>query len=348
LDNEHFSPLNQLYNNNLKDYLNSELYICTECIKYAYHSYFHQVRFTDKCFIHNCKLKNATEINKSILYSIHLDNLYAYKYEHDNKEIVKPMYVNVFKAPVLIQNGFKQLISKIQIYSSDNLLIRIIDSCKTKNIKYNVHMSQVLNRIFFNKQLSFEPILTTTKESIKQSYINCINAYEIEFRNKFHEYNEFVLIQYICFKTIEEVLSNFAENNILEVQSKLCNYMQIEEESRTIATALIFAYNISDSRDVYDCTGNNLMIHSSLHDVIHNSLDIKCIGDIIIDNDVDDIFYLNLFLYKKTLYNIYEQTKEQIAMEPNIKINIKFNYELPQYIITKNKDKIYKVYECRH
>ena len=54
LDNKHFAPLSQLYNNNVNDYLNHDLYICTDCIKYGYHSYFHQLKFTDKCFIHNC------------------------------------------------------------------------------------------------------------------------------------------------------------------------------------------------------------------------------------------------------------------------------------------------------
>lgn len=66
-----FKLLSETYN--ARCLFHDNLRYCPECMKHGYHSYFHQVKFTDKCFIHGCDLVDLCSCN------------YKYRIEYKNK-----------------------------------------------------------------------------------------------------------------------------------------------------------------------------------------------------------------------------------------------------------------------
>ena len=66
----HFKPLEKLMGNNLSQIFYSKVHICPKCIRYGYHSYFHQLNFENGyCFKHTTEKLIETKTPYYITYS---------------------------------------------------------------------------------------------------------------------------------------------------------------------------------------------------------------------------------------------------------------------------------------
>lgn len=223
----HFKPLEKLAGNNLSFLFEKKVQICPKCIRYGYHSYFHQLCFRDGyCFIHSNEKLVQTEIPYYISYSedgYFFDNDIIHKYLLPSQDIIYNLLVEKnFKFPDIVHWGDNICNLKIYNFNPTNFIFTKISL---------QHLCHDINNLFKEEKIVYgTEIYSIDKETAQkkwESYHFNESLYDIPYEmyhNWFADYCYFYSkkLYAICEEQkIEDTLRNFRGSFLAEYHRNL-------------------------------------------------------------------------------------------------------------------------------
>lgn len=166
ITSNHYDYIRPLRHNPLENYINNTLKVCPICIKYGYHSYFHQFIFEKTCFIHH-KVKlvetggmYCIKNNSSTAFA---DVINANIFVHNSDDVlINTIYNKNFFAKAYSISTALQSISIINLNSRKDL--------RNVNLKMPDELCKYLHNIYWGKKFTNKPLYVINKYEMEEQW----------------------------------------------------------------------------------------------------------------------------------------------------------------------------------
>lgn len=340
---KNYSILNCFTVNRMKTYMKEDLYYCPKCMKYGYHSIFHQLNFMNKCFIHKEQSLIAANGQK---YSL----LFSQREPYEGLEgFPNTKDITLYKDSLLSE------INEMKFELPES--IKIIDP---NYEKYNypvlskLHSStkKLMCSLMFGNN-TIKPIhVVSIKENDKQ-FENLIEYYNRTYRYVFDGYVRrhpkfyYPSVYLAIYDHVKKLMNNISEYKIHELSANLRYNKNIlyNEEDKYISflTSSAFLCSLEDEHFYklksvweYDNNYKNMSFYVNL-----SNLETE-----IISHDSLKYHYIYTLVFRRIADIVYNQIQEQFYLAYGYNpLWYEYDLKIPQYVITLADD-IFKIYEC--
>jgi hypothetical protein len=305
IKDNHFSYLDVFRNNDFTQVFHKELHYCPKCMKLGYHSYLHQLSFTNSCPFHDEQLLIMRYKDKAVPYSIDFTPTEAYSAMQAREKQPAERFFDILPS--------KELIDGIWQIAPDNIKIDV---------------SPVQKIIFFNP--SIEP-----SESVKQNkettfkLIDCLRK----------DTSNIELIQNIDKDVLQKSISNMQQHKLYY---KIDNEEYVKAATAVITAYIVTnardLYEGIDNSIIYHYYTHN-KVRRCAFSIFNIEGYINSKG--IIDNFIPFLIFAHLFnkLYEQIIINL----QADIELSLNYyRHSIDFN--VPDYVVVQ-KEEYYDIFE---
>lgn len=343
---KNFEVLNCFSVNNLETYMHKDLFYCTICMKYGYHSMFHQLKFLNNCFIHE---KQSLIKAPNQLYAI----LLSRKKPYEGLDVLP-------NANDIVSN--KDLLLKDLINFSLKLpeSIRVIDPDYKKYhhpevTDLNKSTIKLVYSIMFSN-IKQQPIKKISVKNNNMNFNRKINYYHKKYNYYFNINDEtyrrihYPSVYLAIHDYVRKLMSDLSVDDIHRIGYNLRhNEVQFgKDDQKYIAflTASAFLCTVKAENFIhlkrmwpYDKNYADLAYYVDLFNLQYeqltrNSLKYHYVLKIIFERIADKV--------NKQFRKYFHEQFSQLIEDP---LFFNYKFRIPQFVVTFS-DKVFKIYEC--
>lgn len=346
--NNHFRDLDIFLGNNPNVIFREDIYFCPKCIELGYHSYWHQVKMITNCPFHGEKLKVATYNERTIKYSILSLRTEAFSSMHDRKTIPVERFAQILPSRVLIDGPWDNISKEISFpqVSLERLIFYNPFFDNTGIMKQPQDCTyDFMYQLLLKQDIKIKPILKISLEKCEQRLSNIIEQAKQWFESRYMLYNHYQVGAWYITSLIETLTSPYTSEEISDAMRNLRKLPENNDKFIDVASALLTAYNASNSRTLGEALDHSLILKPSTHNVRRNMFSLDEMEQFITkESSVHQ--YINYFIYER-LFNLLHQQIRHLLTHSN-KTN--FDYQdriplnIPDYVITL-QESLFEIYE---
>lgn len=327
--------------NRLETYMNEDLYYCPECMKYGYHSIFHQLKFMNNCFIHK---KQPLIIVKNMNYALFFSQRNSYK----EMEIVPTV------RDITLNKNF--LLSKIKkLHFNLPECIKVIDP-NYKKYKFpkiptmNESTKKLLHSIMFGEN-NQKPIHEVYMQENEIEFEKLLKHYRTYYLNNFnlfrYQIGLFPSVYFAIYDYTQKILGNITVKELHQISSNLRYNQNISREEGdkyiSFLTASAFLCSVNDE-NFYRL--KRVWSYDKNYENMDYYIDLSNLEEELITHSPERYHYIYTLVFRRIADLIYRQIQEQFYLSyDNNPLWHKYNLKIPQYVITLADD-IFQIYEC--
>ncbi len=345
IDNKWFSVLNPFSVNEYSTILNCDLHFCPKCMKLGYHSFFHQLRFIDKCFIHKKELLIKAN-NRD--YSVQL-----YKQNPYDGVDVKPNVIDLALGKKLMTKKLSEL-----SFGSPKS-IRIIDpnySQRRDSEIYELNKStkKVLYNLLFRKEKNISiPILMISVDEEKRKFKKCMSYYSEKYSYSSYS-NDMKIIPYpsvylSIYDYVQKILGFLGESEIhrLSYNLRYEQNMNLNDKDKYIAMITSSCLLAIFEDEMFFKLKYIWPSAKKLHMRKPYYVYLQPLENESYTHDGFYYHYISTVIARRISSIVHNQIKEQWHEGDGFNHSeYPYKIKLPQYIVTFDKD-IFSIYECK-
>lgn len=332
--------------NNLETYMQKDLFYCPICMKYGYHSMFHQLKFLTNCFIHE---KQSLIKAPNQIYAI----LFSRKKPYEGLSVLPNAKDIVLNKELL----FTDLIN-FSLKLPDSIRVIDPDYKKYNHPKVtdlNKSTLSLVNSIMFgnNKQQPLHQI------SVKKNCIyfkQMVNYYRKKYNYNFHTTDEiyrrlhYPSVYLAIHDYVRRLMSNLSADDIHRISYNLKEDEVLfgEEDDKYISflTASAFLCSVKTENFIhlkemwpYDKNYEELAYYVDLSNLQYeqltrNSLKYHYVLKLIFERIADKV--------NKQFQNYFNEIFSQLNEDA---LFYSYKFTIPQFVVTFS-DNVFKIYEC--
>lgn len=355
IKDNHFSYLDVYRNNDFTQLFHKELHYCPKCMKLGYHSYLHQLSFTDSCPFHNEQLLCLKYKGNTVPYSIDLTPTGAYSVMQAREKQPAERYIDILPSKNLIDGIWQNTPDYIKIDDSPmhNIIFfnpSIEPSEPVKQIKYSTFkLVDTLSKD--NRNIEYKPIFHLDTKSCVLEYNELLARSEAWFESKYQIFNRCNLECWFIAMLIDELIhkidKDVLQKSISNMQRHKFYYKIDSEEYLQSAATVITAYIVTNARDLYEGVDNSIIYHYSTHNKVR-----RCVFSIFdIESYINNKCIIDYYIPFLIFVRLFNKLYEYIIIKLQADIELSFNYysqsidfNVPDYVIIR-KDDCYKIFE---
>lgn len=352
INRKHFSFLDVFYGNDLSQLLHNDIYYCPKCMKFGYHSYFHQLKFINTCPFHNQPLIHAKFNESYVPYSIDTIEVEAYSRMQDRETKSADKYVNVLPARELIDGIWDTYPKDININKPIYTAIRFFNP-STELSEHFLSMKdftfETVKKLFFNESNNIEPIMRISEDDCKLRYTELLAKVKKWEKSVYYNLLNDELEQWYIASIIDELKNDvddiIFEHTLSNMSLKKFYYDVDINQFIKAATLIWTSYIVTNSRTLNEALDQSIIYHFYKH----KNLNCKfTFNNMLNSKDFRNGFsvYINYIIYKNLFNNLYNCLSDRLKKCPSSAFNYfeAVDIEIPDYIITC-KDGYYDIYE---
>lgn len=344
----HFSELRQLKYNEPTQYLNDCLYFCPQCIKYGYHSYFHQIKFLDTCIFHNINLCKAQDEDRNDFpFAILRGRREAYKSSCDTNNSLSKKFTNIPTARELVTYIWDKKYPEYMFSASNYDTIRFIYSTEQQMQKTSSVAYIVAKEAFLGHNIAMSPITTISFSKCNELYMDLVNKMQSWYEKRRLKYSQAKIPEWFFPNSLKKYVDENDPSLVndwikLEYQQRAIT----PEHLRAIATIILLhkLVGIKNSFEAIEFTKEryNPRYQWRHCDISFNSIMLQKIDE----NEFS--IYLSCFIFERIVNNMFflilNKLRKEKIKEVIFDLDVDFNSLLPNYVIL-SQNNTYYIYE---
>lgn len=336
-----FDMLSPFSLNNYSVFLERKFRYCPKCIKYGYHSYFHQFNFLDNCFLHKSQI---------LIKSNDMKYIVAKTSNRPYSSIIETPIVNNILNNKLLRNKlnsiFINLPEKIKIidlnYNRRTNLGEFDLNKKTKSFLKDLFLNKI------NIETDYKPILSISKNMQTIYSQKLIEYYKDKYKYEYFEPSYYLSSVYLAiYDYIRKLTKDLSENEIHNLSANLRYEQEINEEDKDKYISLLTGWTLLDYEDDEIFYSLKSIWAQGAREERAYYLHLTPLEWENFNNKSEEYYYIKTIIVKSIADKIYNELYRQwdnidISLETHIAHYYEFN--LPQYVLTLQND-IFNLYE---